>query len=186
MTAGLAAAVLAVGQYTLAPADTARFAVEMHDRLLTSGVESAALAEQIVQECRASKRRIPGLGHPVFKTVDPRAQKLKTIAIREGCWGPVAQFFEQIHAAFSRIPGKESIPLNDVGMMALILAELGFTPEEMTGLAIISTLPGVVAHISEELRDGRPIRIAPRNTVSYDDTIREFDTDWRAAGWLDA
>ena len=28
-------------------------------------------------------------------------------------------------------------------MMAVVLLELGFTPDEMTGLAVLSTMPGV-------------------------------------------
>ena len=30
---------------------------------------------------------------------------------------------------------KPDMPINDVGMMAIVLLELGFTPDEMTGLA---------------------------------------------------
>ncbi len=67
-------------------------------------------------------------------------------------------------------------------MMAVVLLELGFTPDEMTGLAVLSTLPGVIAHISEELDNGRPIRTVPDDQVDYSNVIpRDFTTDQRAA-----
>jgi len=49
---------------------------------------------------------------------------------------------------------------------------------------VISTLPGVVAHISEELADGRPLRIIPDEAVAYDVAEgRDFQMDWKEAGW---
>ena len=80
--------------------------------------------------------------------------------------------------------GRPDIPINDVGMMAVVLLELGFTPDEMTGLAVLSTLPGVIAHISEELQAGRPIRTVPDDQVDYSAVVpRHFEIDRRDAGW---
>ena len=80
--------------------------------------------------------------------------------------------------------GKPDIPINDVGMMALVMLELGFTPDEMTGLAVLSTLPGVIAHVSEELASGRRIRTVPDDQVDYTAIdARDFTTDRSAAGW---
>ncbi len=183
VAAGLAAAVLAVGKNTLAPEDTARFAIESFDRLQVSDRSAAEVAEEIVSEYRSSRRRIPGLGHPVFKYVDPRAQKIKEIAETLGFWGPRAAFYETLHAEFGRQTGRDWIPVNDVGMMALVLVEMGFTPDETTGVAILSTLPGVIAHLTEEQESGRPIRVIPADSVEYDPAVRDFQADKEAAGW---
>lgn len=184
MNAALATAVLGVGKVTVDPADTARFCLEAYDRLQGSDQQPEELATQIVAELRAAKRRIPGLGHPVFRFTDPRAQKLKEQAVAAGVWGERAEFFELIFKAFTKLPGKESIVLNDVGMMGLVLLEMGFTPEESTGLAILSTLPGVIAHVSEELQEGRPIRTVVDGTAEYDENIKNFHEDWSEAGWV--
>jgi citrate synthase len=183
MAAALATAILGVGKNTMDPADTARFCIDMYARLQTSNKASQALALEIVEELRARKQRIPGLGHPVYRFVDPRAQKLRQRAVEAGVWGPRAQFFEEIFQAFTSLPGKESIVLNDIGMMALVLVEMGFSPEETTGLAILSTLPGVIAHVSEELGQGHRIRTVPEGTAEYDLTAKDFNDDWSAAGW---
>lgn len=183
MAAALATAILGVGKNTMDPADTARFCIDMYARLQTSNQSANVLAVEIVEELRATKQRIPGLGHPVFRFVDPRAQKLRQRAVEAGVWGPRAEFFEEIFRAFTSIPGKESIVLNDIGMMALVLVEMGFSPEETTGLAILSTLPGVIAHVSEELSQGHRIRTVPEGTAEYDPTAKDFIGDWGKAGW---
>lgn len=184
MVAGLAAATMAVGKYTLATEDTARFITTTHARYRESGEDLTTFAANLVESMAARKERIPGLGHPVFKKVDPRAAILRETAVREGLWNEPAQLYEAIHQAFTARPGKADICVNDVGTMAAVLVALGFTPEETTGLAVISTLPGVVAHISEELACGKPLRIVPGETVAYDvPTGKDFKADWREAGW---
>lgn len=188
MVAGMATAVLSVGRYTLAPEDTGRFIEDALQRyrasVASSGASMDEVAAEIAGEVRARKERIPGLGHPLFRGVDPRAQRLKDVAVTAGLWGERGRLYEAIHRASVELAGRPEIPINDVGMMAVVLLELGFSPDEMTGLAVLSTLPGVIAHISEELREGRPIRIVPDDQVDYSRVVRrDFDADRRAAGW---
>jgi citryl-CoA lyase len=184
MVAGLATAVLSVGTYTLAPEDTARFALAAHARHTAMGSSLSETAGTIVADVRSRKERIPGIGHPLFKGVDPRAQKLKQIAVAEGLWTERAELFELVHRTFVDAIGKPDIPINDVGMMALVMLELGFTPDEMTGVAVLSTLPGVIAHVSEELASGRRIRTVPDDQVDYGAVVmRDFAADRSTAGW---
>ncbi|WP_205862461.1 citryl-CoA lyase [Planosporangium thailandense] len=175
MQAGLAAAALAAGEYSLAPEATARFTTRVYEQYVASASnDMRAFARTIVEDLRSRKERIPGLGHPVFKQIDPRAQVLRKIAVDEGVWSDAATLYEAIHAEFTSLPGKADIPINDVGMMALLCVSLGFTPEEATALAVIGTLPGVVAHISEELSSGRRIRVLQAKDVDYDVPRREL------------
>jgi citryl-CoA lyase len=184
MAVGLAAACLSVGSHTLATEDTSRFILDSFARFTDSDLSAPEFAAREVSDLRTNGRRIPGLGHGVFKTVDPRAAALKQLAVREGCWSPAAELYEEIHAAFIRLPGKEHIPINDVGMMAAVLSGLGFSPAEGTGLAILSTVPGLIAHISEELASGKPIRMVPREQVDYRvGPYRDFRGDRQRAGW---
>jgi citryl-CoA lyase len=186
MAVGMAAAAMSVGQHTLATEDTSRFIIDRYREFQDSELSMGEFAHQCVQQLRARKQRIPGLGHPVFKRVDPRGALLKEVAVAEGLWPESAVLYEAIHRAFISLPGKADIPINDVGVMAAVMVGLGFTPEEGTGLAILSTMPGVIAHVSEELRTGHPIRIVPPETASYDvGTDGDLATDWKAAGWND-
>lgn len=182
--AGLAAACLSVGAHTLATEGTSRYVADLHQRFQESGRSLTDFADVEVSRLRDNRERIPGLGHPVFKRVDPRAAALKKIAVAEGCWPDAALTYEAVHLAFQALPGKGDICINDVGVLAVVLLGLGFTPEEGTGLAILSTLPGVIAHVCEELTAGKPIRVVPRADVDYDPAcVRDIDTDRASAGW---
>jgi citryl-CoA lyase len=184
MQAGLAAATLSAGQHGLATEDSARFIVKTYDDYLAAGEPDIdTFAEKVVADARAAKLRIPGFGHPVFKELDPRAEALKRIAVDAGLWGPPAQLYEAVHRAFVKLPGRQHFPINDVGTLAAITAALGFTPEESTALSILGTLPGVVAHITEEFTSRRRGRVIPPEDVDYSVPRRDLKADLQAAGW---
>lgn len=181
MSAALAGAALAVGTYTLDPSDTVEFALHHVARFTESGQRLDDYARDAVAQLRADRKRIPGLGHPVFKFEDPRAQRLRAVAVQAGLWTKIGEVYEALHREFTSAPGKESIPVNDVGMMGLVLAQLGYSPQESTGVAIIATLPGVVAHVSEEFHARKPIRVIDPAAVDYTGTQRDLPTDWEYA-----
>jgi citrate synthase len=183
MTAGMAVAVLSVGEYTLAPEDTGRFIYDSYARFRASGEDRDVAARAFVAEFAAGGGRIPGIGHPQFKYEDPRAQHLKRVAQEEGCWGEVCDWYEAVHRAFIEVKDKPTIPINEVGLMAAILAQMGFTPPEMTGIALISSLPGVVAHVSEEIETRTRIRVVPDEIAHYPRARRDLDGALAAAGW---
>jgi citrate synthase len=183
MTAGLATAILSVGEYTLAPDDAGRFIAESYAEASHGGTPDDAAAAAEIDKVRAAKRRVPGFGHPNFRFVDPRAQKLKEIAKAEGVWGPLCDWYETLHRAFTTKTGKPEIVINEVGMMAAILAQMGFTPAEMTGIAILSTMPGVIAHVSEEVQSEVRIRTVPDDAVEYERHRRDLAGDMNGKGW---
>ena len=183
--AGLAAAALSAGDYGLATENTARFIQDTYAEFQGSDQDMDSFAQQVVERARAAKSRIPGFGHQVFRFEDPRAQILKAIAVDAGLWGEQAVLYEAVHRAFVRHPGREHFPINDVAVLAAITVAMGFTPEESTALAIIGTLPGVVAHISEEFRSGRVQRLIPPEIVDYDVPQRDLQQDLKSAGWTD-
>lgn len=184
ITAGLATAILSVGEYTLAPDDAGHFIRSTYEQAVAEGSADDAAAAALVDRLRAGKKRVPGFGHPNFRFLDPRAQKLKQIAIAEGCWGPLCDWYEAVHRAFTEKAGKPEIVINEVGMMAAILAQMGFLPQEMTGIAIMSSLPGVVAHLSEELESKVRIRTVPDGDVDYARARRDLGADRAASGWV--
>ncbi len=183
--AGLAAAALSAGDYGLATENTARFIQDTYAEFQGTGLDMDSFAEQVVERARAAKFRIPGFGHQVFRFEDPRAQILKAIAVDAGLWGEPAVLYEAVHRAFVKQPRREHFPINDVAVLAAITVAMGFTPEESTALAIIGTLPGVVAHISEEFRSGKVQRLIPPEIVEYDVPRRDLQQDLKSAGWPD-
>lgn len=183
MTAGLGAAVLAAGEHALSPEDTGRFIIESHKAWKASGETIETFAAGMVARLRAEKRRVPGFGHQVFRGIDPRAQRLRDEAVAGGVWNDIGELYEAIHRAFKTAAGKSDIVINDVGMIACILAGMGYTPQEMAGIAIMSTIPGVIAHISEELASGVRNRIVPDSTAEYARLRHDLRADMAKAGW---
>ena len=183
MTAGLSAAMLGAGDYAVSPEDTGKFIADGFAAWKASGLDAEAHAASLVADLRKAKRRVPGFGHQVFRGVDPRAERLKSIAKAQGVWGDANEWYEAVHRAFQAAANKPDLVMNDVGMLAGIMFQMGFTPPEMTGLALLSTFPGVIAHISEELQSGAINRIIPDENVTYARIRRKLDEDCAAAGW---
>lgn len=184
MTAGLGAAMLAAGAYAVSPEEGGRFISEGVAAWRASGLSMEAHAEALVAELRAAKQRVPGFGHPVFRGTDPRSERLKEIAKREGIWGPANDWYEAVHAAFCKATGKPDLVMNDVGMLAAIMVQMGFTPSEMCGIALLSTMPGLIAHISEELQSGVRNRLVPDSHVEAEQPQRDVEQELISAGWL--
>jgi citrate synthase len=183
MQVGMAVATMAVGEYTLAPDDAGRFIQDSYAEYQASELAMDDFAAEFIARYAARGRRVPGVGHPDFKYTDPRAQRLKQIAQEEGCWTEIGDWYEALHRAFTEHKNKPTLPINDVGMMAAIMSIMGFTPQEMTGLALISSLPGVIAHVSEELQTQTRIRIVPDEIAHYSRRRGDLDADLKAAGW---
>jgi len=155
---GVAGSLLTVGSVTVSPQDTAELIQEALDIKKKEGLSSDALAAEMVGRMKARKMRMPGVGHPLHPTGDPRAISLKKVAVENGVWGEKGETYEAIRNAFCQAIGKD-LPVNIDGMLGCVLSELGFQPLEMPGVAAISFLPGIIAHTVEEISQGITLRV---------------------------
>ncbi len=183
MTAGLGAGVLAAGEYAMSPEDAGRFILDSYRDWKATQLPMAEAAQKLVTEIRNNKQRVPGFGHPVFRGVDPRAEKLRLAAKNARIWGEANEWYIAIHHQFRLATSKPDLVLNDVGMLASVLAQMGFTPQEMTGIAVLSTFPGLIAHVSEELQSGVRNRIIPDQNVTYTRERNNLLEDMKTLGW---
>jgi citrate synthase len=113
-----------------------------------------ALALAAVQQARAAKRFVPGLGHPVHKVEDPRTPRLMQIAEQEGQLGPHLRLFAAIGRVHEQVLGRR-LPLNGAGVCGAALADLGLPAELLRGFALLARTAGLLGQIAEERR--RPI-----------------------------
>jgi citrate synthase len=109
------------------------------------------LARRAVEAERAAGRYIPGLGHPVHKTGDPRTPVIIAIAEREGLRGPHLRLFEAIGRVHADILHR-TLPLNGAGVGGAALADIGLPPELLRGVALLARTAGLLGHLAEELR----------------------------------
>ena len=100
-----------------------------------------ALAQQIV----ANNKRIPGLGHPIHKPVDPRTVRLFEIARQAGFYGRFCQIIEEV----SRL---KNLTLNATGAIGALACELGLDWRAVRGLGVMARAVGLVGHLLEESR----------------------------------
>jgi len=154
---GVVGGLLTVGSVTISPQDTAELILEAWRIKKEQGISKEETAEKIVDEAITNKKRIPGLGHPLHPTGDPRAKALEEVAKKYGIWGERSELYLEIHRIFARKTGKD-LPINIDGMMGCVLTEMGFEPREMAGIAALSYMPGIISHAVEETRERARLR----------------------------
>ncbi|MFI5278294.1 MAG: citryl-CoA lyase [Ktedonobacterales bacterium] len=135
--------------------DTGRFLAavlaSVEGDLPQTDAEWDALARKAVAAERAAGRYIPGLGHPVHKSDDPRTPVIIAIAEQEGLRGPHLRLFEAIGRTHAEILGRR-LPLNGAGVCGAALADLGLPPALLRGVALLARTAGLLGHLAEELR----------------------------------
>jgi citrate synthase len=156
---GIASGILTMGSVTVSPQETATLIERVRERI-ADGLTPEEAAAAAVAAYRDEGRLIPGLGHPNHKGHDPRATALANVAREQGTWGESCELYQLVHEAFVESTGKH-LPVNIDGMLACVLSDIGFTPLEMAGIAATAAMPGLVAHVIEEIENGVPLRIVP-------------------------
>ena len=117
-----------------------------------SNADFAALARPVVESFKASKRIVPGIGHPFHKPVDPRAPRLVQIARETGFDGPYLKLMAALADEASRSSGKV-LPMNATGAIGALCCEMGFNWKICRGLGVMARAVGLVGHILEESRN---------------------------------
>lgn len=138
-----------------------RFAGAMEDvaRMLQDTMAAGAgrtereLARAAVAPLRADRRAVPGLGHPLHRSADPRTGRLFRIARETRTAGRGVALMRAIHAEVAR-EGRP-LPLNAAGAVGAVATDLGVPWDLCRGLAVAARAIGLVAHLNEERE--RPI-----------------------------
>jgi citrate synthase len=164
----IAGGLLSCGTYAVSPQEPGEFIEWASSFMKERGLDMEGAAQEIVALFRREKRRIPGIGHPIHRDKDPRAVSLLAVAEECGFAQGKVKLFLAIHREFVRASGK-SLPINVDGMMACIMSEMGLNPVEMVGINIVSHLPGIVAHVVEELHHGYIARGIPLALITGPD-----------------
>jgi len=134
------------------------------ERAATGGLTFAAAANALVEEARSSGSRLPGFGHRVHSTIDPRVAVLFGLAEQAGLSKDGVRFARALEDAIrDRI---KPIPLNIDGALAAVLVDLGFPPPVGRLLFIIGRVAGLCAEVLEEHTREKPMRI--KIPVTYD------------------
>jgi citrate synthase len=111
-----------------------------------------------VEECLAQKKKIMGIGHRVYKTLDPRAPTLRRMAqtlsvkLGEPKW---IQMSDRIAGLMLK---KKQLHANVDFYSATVYYSMGLPTDLFTPLFAIARTTGWTAHVLEQLADNRLIR----------------------------
>ncbi len=148
LNVGVAAGVLAFGS-------AHGGALEDAMKFIQEGVSSGKGVGDVVSEYLQAKKPIPGYGHRYYKDFDPRTKRLMDIAKSLGFYSKHCEFAEAVSEEIERQKGKRLV-LNVDGAIAAIASEMGFDWRLGKGFFIIGRVPGLVAHVYEELTIEKP------------------------------
>ncbi|ODU05453.1 MAG: hypothetical protein ABS81_07465 [Pseudonocardia sp. SCN 72-86] len=112
----------------------------------------AAEAATIVEGFRSRREHVPGVGHPIHKPVDPRAEALLDLATSLDFPSVPGRLLRAVSAAASEASGR-SLPPNITGAIGASVVLLGVDWRIARGLGVIARTVGLVGHLREELAE---------------------------------
>lgn len=132
--------------------------------LFASG--AADMAEHLVQRDRIPP---PGFGHRTH-AVDPRVTRLLQLATEYEFESLHTHYLRALELALARHPALigERLPINIHGAIAAVCGDLGLSRDIAEGLAVISRVPGLLAHAIEERSRNLPMRDIDARDHTYD------------------
>ncbi len=119
-----------------------------------------------IKELKDAKVRVPGFGHKVFTDRDPRSTTLFTIAKRQKILGRYSAFARVVEKELNKISSRP-LPLNIDGAIAAILCDMKIDPKVGNIFFLIGRIPGILAHIYEEVSHDVGIRRIEENDIEY-------------------
>jgi citrate synthase len=165
----VAAGILGCGSVVLGSSEAAgRFLAEIEARAAgTSSRETAV--RLIVREYSDAKRAIPGYGHPLHKSGDPRARRLLEIAAASGTAGPHSEIAQIVERLLPEIIGR-SLTLNVSGAIPAVLLDAGYPLLALKGVPLLARTASLVAHLLEEQQRaiGFVMSHAAARAIDYD------------------
>ena len=121
-------------------------------------------AEAVVTQMLAEGKKIPGIGHRVYRALDPRAVSLREMSRRlagstgDSRWYEISEKVQEAADQALAARGKTTLKANVDFFSASVYHMLGIPNDQFTPVFAISRVAGWTAHILEQLGDNRLIR----------------------------
>lgn len=124
--------------------------------LLEAGDSTRAL--QMVRDRLGMKVKVPGFGHRVYRTVDPRAIHLKQLSEELGRRTGHLDLFESSRQIEQTVKELKGLNANVDFYSASTYYSLGIPVDLFTPIFAVSRMSGWTAHVLEQYRNNRLIR----------------------------
>jgi citrate synthase len=124
--------------------------------LLEIGDESRV--DEYIRSALVNKKRIMGIGHPVYTTLDPRAPHLKRLAEKLSAKVGEPKWLRMSERIASLMKQEKNLNANVDFYSATVYYSLGIPTDLFTPIFAIARMAGWTAHVLEQLADNRLIR----------------------------
>ena len=145
----VAAGLLGVGDRY---AGTASECAGILEKVVAAAADREHVAREIVREYRASRRPLPGFGHPIHRHSDPRVPRLVEIAEDAGANGDYIRAMYLLERSLEEELGKK-LPVNISAAIAAVLSEAGLPAAVYRGIVLTARCAGLVGHLQEEIQN---------------------------------
>jgi citrate synthase len=120
--------------------------------------KSASDPVEYVKGMLAQKKKIPGFGHRVYHTEDPRATHLRKMSADLGKSSGQTKWFEMSEKIEKFVKAEKKLNANVDFYSASTYHILGIDVDLFTPIFAVSRISGWAAHVIEQLDDNRLIR----------------------------
>lgn len=170
LRAAVAAGILGAGSVVMGTSELCgRF---LHDIAETARKTEAPLESVIRQKLSERKKNgltVPGYGHQLHSSGDPRSERLLAMAAERGVAGRYTEILLAVGRLIPEAYGRD-LPINASGAIPAVLLDVGFPLGALKGIPILARTAGLLAHLHEEA--SRPIGFLmchhAESAISYD------------------
>jgi citrate synthase len=128
--------------------------------------------DDYIDQALAQKKKIMGIGHRVYKVLDPRAPILKAMAIQLSSELGEPKWIEMSEKIAALMKEKKGLHANVDFYSATVYYSLGIPTDLFTCIFAISRTAGWTAHVLEQLADNRLYR--PLSEYTGDPVGKKF------------
>lgn len=145
----IAAGVLGAGTVLLGSMEQCSRLLHACASRVADGASAVETMDELLGDVVNAGRRIPGVGHGLHRQGDPRARRLLEIADDAGCDKKYLRLLDLLVARAELVTG-HALPVNVTGAAGALLLGVGIPWEFQRGIAIVSRVAGLIAHLMEE------------------------------------
>jgi len=154
LSGAVAAGLLAVGSRFLGTIEDAAAMLERIVEAAGPGGDLRASCAAEVTRILDAGDRVPGVGHNLHRHVDPRVEALSALVREEGIGGRHLAAFDLLPGVVEQRLGRKLVP-NAAGVIGAVLADLGYSADEVRGFALVARSAGLFAHALDERKNPR-------------------------------
>lgn len=169
LQAAVAAGILGCGSVILGASQVCAEVIEDGLKRIAAGASAADAAADIAGEIHGKGGRAPGFGHPIHKLVDPRTERILTLADNKKVSGAAVSFARELHRAV-KAEWKRELPMNVSMAIAAVLLDLDFPGGVVKAIPILARTASLLAHLAEEQANpiGFAMAAAGEAAISYE------------------